>query len=352
MKKILIITLCVILISGCAGKNVSAPDSQTDIYEEKPVAQKQETVIPDDTAQDTETYENPPSEAETDYINAEESIMDNIYEYLADEDYQTPEGFDEESEGVNYGELTEIEYFSKTTGVARKCYVYTPPEYDPNVIYPVLYLLHGIGGIHTEWLGGEPNAILSNLIAAGRAAPMIAVMPNVRAAENDGYPSDVFGPANVEAFDNFINDLRDDLMPFIQQNYPVSDKRRERAIAGLSMGGRESLYIGVSMPDTFGYIGAFSPAPGLLANSDSGFSGQLTPEEMTLPVEYKNNTLILICSGNQDGVVNDNPLNYHKAFDNNGIRSAYYTIDGGHDFRVWKNGLYYFAKCIFQGAGV
>jgi enterochelin esterase-like enzyme len=79
--------------------------------------------------------------------------------------YAAPSGFDKKKTGVTYGTLTEKSYSSVTTGAARKCYVYTPPGYDPNVTYPVIYLLHGIGGTHTEWLGGNLNEILSNLFA-------------------------------------------------------------------------------------------------------------------------------------------------------------------------------------------
>ena len=253
-------------------------------------------------------------------------------------DLQIPEEFDKKNGNTTYGNLTQVEYYSTTTQAARKCYIYTPPGYDPQKTYPVLYLLHGIGGTHSEWLGGAPNEILSNLIASGKAPPMIVVMPNVRAMQNDSVPSYVYGQANVAAFNNFINDLRDDLMPFIKENYPVSEKREERAIAGLSMGGMEALYIGVSMPETFGYIGAFSPAPGL----------PLTAEQMTLPGEYKNNTFILICCGNQDGLLSF-ASSYHANLENSQIkRLFYYTIDGGHDFGVWKHGLYNFAKNIFR----
>jgi len=268
--------------------------------------------------------------------------------------YNPPEGFDAKKDGIAYGALTEVEYFSKTTDAARKCFVFTPNGYDPQIKYPVLYLLHGIGGTHTEWLNGNPNEILSNLIALGEAPPMIAVIPNVRAAHDDSLPAKIFSYKNLDAFDNFINDLRSDLMPFISANYPVSEKREECAIAGLSMGGRESLFIGFSLPDIFGYIGAFSPAPGLLPNSgslpgsDEDFPGQLKLNEFTLPDNLKEKTFILICNGNQDGLIHDVPSLYHKALEDNGIRHVYYTIDGGHDFEVWKNGLYYFAKSIFK----
>jgi len=278
----------------------------------------------------------------------------NIYDYLASETFVPPEGFDAKKDGIAYGTLTEVEYFSTTTGADRKCFVYTPNGYDPRLTYPVLYLLHGIGGTHTEWLNGNPNEILSNLIVLGEAVPMIAVIPNVRAMKDDRLPPKVFSYENLDAFDNFINDLRSDLMPFISANYSVSQKREECAIAGLSMGGRESLFIGFSLPDVFGYIGAFSPAPGLLPNtgslpgSDESFPGQLKLNEFTLPDNFKAKTFILICNGNQDGLIHDVPSLYHKALEDNGTRHVYYKIDGGHDFGVWKNGLYYFAKCVFK----
>jgi len=250
--------------------------------------------------------------------------------------YAVPFGFDSKINGTAYGTLTEKEYFSTTTGVTRKCYVYTPPEYDSGVTYPVMYLLHGIGGTHTEWLGGNPNEILSNLINAGKSKPMIVVMPNARAMDPDIVPSDIFGTPSINAFNNFINDLKNDLMPFINDNYPVPNERSKRAIAGLSMGGMESLHIGIRMPEIFGYIGAFSSAPGL----------PLTAAQMKLPDEYKNNTFIMICCGLQDSLLSYSQT-YNQSLVDNGVKTTYYTIHGGHDFSVWKNGLYHFAKGIF-----
>ncbi|GHU84359.1 endo-1,4-beta-xylanase [Spirochaetia bacterium] len=267
-----------------------------------------------------------------------------------------PENFDKTIDGVAYGAITEVSYSSSTTGAARKCLVYLPPNYDAAKTYPVLYLLHGIGGIHTEWTEGTPgaeaagvgypNEILSNLIASGEMPPAIAVFPNIRARANDEDMSDFFGPDFMAAFANFINDLRDDLMPFIKNNYPVSDKREQTAIAGLSMGGMESLFIGISMPETFGYIGAFSPAPGLLSSESA--PGRFSAAQLTLPAAFKYNTLVFIINGKEDEVVGTNPLNYHEALQNNGVVHTYYTIDGGHDFGVWNTGLYNFAKRIFQ----
>jgi uncharacterized repeat protein (TIGR02543 family) len=268
--------------------------------------------------------------------------LDELYEYFANNtDFSTPAGFDTVISGNTYGTLTEKMYYSTTTGANRRCYVYTPPNYDEAETYPVLYLLHGIGGTHAEWVrdGGKPNEILSNLINAEQAKPMIAVMPNVRAMNPDSVPQDQQSAQAVAAFHNFINDLLTDLIPYIEANYSVSKEREGRAVAGLSMGGMESIHIGVRRPDQFGFTGAFSAAPTL----------PLTADQMTLDGEYGNfmdNTFIMICCGSDDGLVT-NSRRYNEQLVANKVRTAYYEIPGRHDFIVWNNGLYFFAKSIF-----
>ena len=263
--------------------------------------------------------------------------------------FAVPEGFDAVKEGVIYGKLMEISYDSKTTGTIRKANIILPPKYDENKKYPVLYLLHGIGGDHNEWLGAEPVNVLSNLVAEGKAKEMIVVIPNVRARANDvGDPQDIYTLEHYKAFDNFINDLRDDLMPYIEVNYPVLKGKENTAIAGLSMGGRETLFIGLSMSDTFGYIGAFTPAPGLLPYTNFGVSedGLFSKETLTLPTGSDN--FVMINAGLSDGIVSIWPETYHKTLEDNGVENTFYVTDGGHDFTVWKNGLYNFAKEIFK----
>ena len=125
-------------------------------------------------------------------------------------------------------------------------------------------------------------------------------------------------------------------MPFISLNYSVSEDREGHAIAGLSMGAMESLHIGVRMPDVFAFIGSFSAAPTL----------PLTADQMTLPAQFMNNTFIMLCSGTEDGLIT-NSNTYNQWLTDNGVRTFYYKIPGVHDFNVWKNGLYWFAKCIF-----
>jgi len=268
---------------------------------------------------------------------------------LNQEMFAVPEGFDRKKEGVVYATLKEITYDSKTTGTTRKANIILPPNYDEAKKYPVLYLLHGIGGDHNEWLGAEPVTVISNLIADGQAKEMIVVIPNVRARANDeGNPPDIYNFEHFKAFDNFINDLRDDLMPFVNANYPVLTDQKNTAIAGLSMGGRETLYIGLSMPETFGYFGAFTPAPGLLKYTNFGVTeeGLFTKESFTLPEGADN--FVMINAGASDDIVKIWPETYSKTLEENGVAHIFYVTEGGHDFVVWKNGLYNFVKRIFQ----
>ena len=138
--------------------------------------------------------------------------------------------------------------------------VYTPPGYSADEKYPVLYLLHGIGGDETEWQRFcKPDVILDNLIADGKAVPMIIVMPNGRAQKNDRAEGNVF--ASAPAFETFEEDLLDDVIPAIESRYSVIADREHRALAGLSMGGGQSLNFGLAHLDTFAWVGGFSSAP-------------------------------------------------------------------------------------------
>lgn len=256
-----------------------------------------------------------------------------------------PAGFDANNPDVTYGKTLLRTYPSATTGTNRRVMILLPPDYTEEKQYPVLYLLHGIGGDENEWAGGRPTWVIGNLIAAGEAPEMIVVMPNIRARANDkANASDMYQPSHFEAFDNFINDLRDDLMPYMKENFAIAEGRENTAVAGLSMGGREALYIGLSMPETFGYVGAFCPAPGVLPyNVEKG---------LFQPADFKAaeglESYILINAGKTDGVVGTWPKTYADTLAGNGTGLTFYVTDGGHDFRVWKHGLYNFARNIFK----
>ena len=164
-----------------------------------------------------------------------------------------PEGFDARREGIEHGTLETVEYDSTTVGAKRKARVYAPPGYSKDQTYPVLYLLHGIGGDENEWSrGGSPDAILDNLYADKKAAPMIVVLPNGRAATDVTARDPI--PKQSPAFAAFENDLLTDLIPFIEKNYSAVADRESRAIAGLSMGGGQALNFGLNHLDTFAWF--------------------------------------------------------------------------------------------------
>ncbi|MUP46032.1 esterase [Gramella sp. BOM4] len=252
---------------------------------------------------------------------------------------EAPVGFDQKRENIARGKLDSITYKSKTVGTTRKALVYTPPNYSENKKYPVLYLLHGIGGDEKEWLkGGNPQVIMDNLYADGKAEPMIIVMPNGRAMKDDRAVGNIFDSTKVAAFANFEKDLLKDLIPYIEKNYPVIKNSENRAIAGLSMGGGQTLNFGLGNLDTFSWVGAFSAAP------NTKPPGELLPKpEMA---REKLNLLWISC-GDADNLL---PFSQrtHEYLVKNEVPHIYYLEPGGHDFKVWKNGLYMFSKMIFK----
>ena len=250
---------------------------------------------------------------------------------------QAPEGFDQQRDGIERGNVEMIEYPSKTVGVDRKAFVYTPPNYDPQQQYPVLYLLHGIGGTEREWLDqASPQVILDNLYSDGLATPMIVVLPNGRARPNDRAEGNVFESA--PAFAVFERDLLDDLIPFVEAKYPVRTEREHRAIAGLSMGGGQSLNFGLGNLGEFAWIGAFSAAP----NQEAPEALVPKPEETSEQLE-----LLWISCGDADRLIglSQRLHQYLKASD---VPHVYHVEPGGHDFDVWKNDLYWFGRLVFQ----
>lgn len=171
-------------------------------------------------------------------------------------------GYDKYRENILRGSIQMIQYFSTTVGNPRKAMVYTPPEYSQGHKYNVLYLLHGIGGDETEWHNyAVPQVILDNLYDDGKLEPIIVVFPNGRAMPNDRAEGDLHAAEKIKAFETFKFDLLQDLIPFIESSYPVWTGRENRAIAGLSMGGGQSLNFGLNNLKKFAWIGAFSAAP-------------------------------------------------------------------------------------------
>jgi enterochelin esterase-like enzyme len=248
-------------------------------------------------------------------------------------------GFDSLHAAIPHGKIDTITYNSKTVGTKRKTLIYTPPGYSKKNTYPVLYLLHGIGGDEKEWLiNGHPEIILDNLYAQGKVEPMIVVLPNGRAMKDDRATGNIFDSAKVQAFATFEKDLVNDLIPYIERHYPVYTDQPHRAIAGLSMGGGQSLNFGLGNLDKFAWIGAFSAAP------NTKKPEELLPDPAAAKSKLK---LLWISCGASDGLIMFSKRTHDYLLKNN-VPHIYYIEAGVHDFKVWKNSLYMFSQLIFK----
>jgi enterochelin esterase family protein len=242
---------------------------------------------------------------------------------------------------VPHGEIHTNWYHSKSLGTLRRVTVYTPPGYEAaaNVRYPVLYLFHGANADEAAWTRlGHVNLILDNLLAANKAKPFVVVMPF-------GYGVPPGAPRTADSPDNttqFSRDLLQDLIPFVQARYRVSTHRTDRAIAGLSMGGGESLSIGLSHIDLFAYVAGFSA--GLRAADISSTFGPAVASPATVNDKLK---LLWVGCGTEDGLFAAN-----RAFDafltEHQIKHIFHESSGAHTWMVWRRYLNELAPRLFQ----
>jgi len=248
-----------------------------------------------------------------------------------------PAGFDAPRAGIAHGQWRMVTYESKSVGATRSMQVYTPPGYSKDQKYPVLYLLHGIGGDETEWQRfATPNVLLDNLIAEGKATPMIVVMPNGRAQKNDRAEGNVF--TSAPAFAAFERDLLNDVIPTIESRYSAQADREHRAIAGLSMGGGQSLNFGLAHLDTFAWIGGFSSAP------NTKPANELVPDPAAAKAKLR---LLWLSCGKKDGLIRISQ-GVHAYLRDHSVPHIWHVDDNAHDPTHWKNSLYYFAQRIFR----
>ena len=262
--------------------------------------------------------------------------------YAQDIEKHAPAGFDS-VQNIAHGKIDTISYYSTTVGTRRRSLIYTPPGYSKKKKYPVLYLLHGIGGDEKEWfINGHPEIILDNLYAHEKAEPMIVVLPNGRAMKDDRAIGNIFDSAKVAAFANFEKDLIHDLIPYVEKNYPVYQDREHRAIAGLSMGGGQSLNFGLGNLDKFAWIGGFSSAP------NTKTPDQLVPDPGKARQQIK---LLWISCGDADGLISFSKRTHDYLVEQK-VPHIFYIEPGIHDFKVWKNSLYLFSQLIFKPVDV
>jgi predicted peptidase len=248
-----------------------------------------------------------------------------------------PKGFDTRRDTIERGKVDTVEYESKSVGAKRRAVVYTPPGYSKDVKYPVLYLLHGIGDDESGWTKkGAADVILDNLFADKKLTPMIVVMPNGRASKDVtiSTPWDKQFPA----FEAFEADLLTDLIPYIERTYSVKADREARALAGLSMGGGQSLNFGLKHLDTFAWVGGFSSAP------NTKPAGELIKD----PTEAgKKLRLLWVSCGDRDGLMKVSRA-FHDTLEEKKVPHVWQVDTGGHDWGVWKVDLFQLAPRLFR----
>ena len=248
------------------------------------------------------------------------------------------------------GKIEHITYFSKKANRNKGANVWLPPGYDSSKKYPVFYVNHGYGGDESSMVNGMGvREIATNLIKSGEAVPMIIVFTN-QYTDPQHEKQTGNGQADVPGYDNFVEDMPDSLMPYIESHYPVKTGRENTAVAGFSMGGRESLYIGMKCCDKIGYIGGGAPAPGIFPTKDQFMThpGVMSKDEMRIDPPYSP-YLLMIAGGTSDNMVNDFPKQYSDLFTQHGTENIYLSVPGGgHDSSTVIPLMYNFIKYIFK----
>ena len=246
---------------------------------------------------------------------------------------------------VPHGEIHHHFYRSKVVGDERGYFVYTPPGYDPRgkQTYPVLYLLHGYSDDANAWTAvGRANVILDNLIARGKAKPMLIVMPLGYGAPEVLSPgSGVFQDPGITQrnFDRFRDALLTEVIPRVETEYLATKDRDSRAIAGLSMGGAESLSTGLNNLNEFAWIGAFSSG-GIRKDFDKEFPGLDSSANAQL-------RLLWIACGTDDHLIEINRT-LRAWLGSKGVRHMDIETPGAHTWLVWRRNLTEFAPLLFR----
>ena len=267
---------------------------------------------------------------------------------------------------VPHGEVRIRPYVSRTLGVSRTVWVYTPPDYERGKDFPVLYLLHGAGDIESGWtMIGRANTIVDNLIAEKKARSMVIVMPLGHTIQSfwTGPAKTVADPVSASmrqgmslddiiatmmsgdgkgGLSPFARDLVEDVMPMIERTYKVSRKTEDRAIAGLSMGGGQTINLAFARPQMFRYVALMSPAA-------SGRVAEFYPEIVKNPaILNKQFKVFWIGVGKDDGLTGPGDHAFVDALKKAGINQTFVVTPGRHEWTVWRHHLAELAPLLFR----
>ena len=263
-------------------------------------------------------------------------------------DMQTyaPNGFNQRRAGVEYGKEEVVTYQSKDGNCQKKMTVILPPGYNTNEKYPVLYVLHGIGGDNTSMPGMGVGTMLGNLIADGKAEKMILVCPTMLTGQGNGFG---FDQETMRKYDLIREDIENSIMPYMEQHYSVKTGRENTGITGFSLGGREALYCGITHSQNYGYVGGACAAPGIFPTTDKFMTHEGSLKQTG---EFKPSVMpefILISAAQKDDVVGDYPESYHNALQTNGVDHLWNVIpQGDHGNATVEPHMYNFLRYVFK----
>jgi enterochelin esterase family protein len=257
-----------------------------------------------------------------------------------------PEGaFQAYDPKIPHGAVSEVDYWSNSLGTVRRAFVYTPPGYmNGTAKYPVLYLVHGAGDSEEAWSRtGHANLILDNLIATGKAKPMIVVMPN---GHTPARP-DANGGADILNNQDFGNDLLKDLLPYVGSHFRTIDSADARAMSGLSMGGVHTFNFGLTHPELFHSIGIFSSGLGIGPNGTDAIAAYEKANDAALKRDATDLDLVYYAIGSDDPFSGVLPAT-RAMLDKYGIKYTFHPSDGGHTWINWRRYLNDFAPMLFK----
>lgn len=236
-----------------------------------------------------------------------------------------------DAKNVPHGNVTRHIYHSNVTNGEREMYVYTPPGYDSKKKYPVLYLVGGSGELPSNWVyDGRVNLIMDNLLAEGKATPMLIAIPNNQVVHRNH-------PKHAElTFDIFEKELRNHVIPLVESAYSVEQNPKGRALSGLSMGGRHTMFVGFRSLDLFANFGVLSAGDN---NAETAVASFLNDPKVNEKVDY-----LFVGQGTEEanGFMGSRVVALHEALNKHHIEHEYYVGGhGGHDWSTWRHLLYY-----------
>ena len=246
--------------------------------------------------------------------------------------------------GYNYPAEINMRYYSNVLKRRRTSKVFLPADYNKNKEYPALFLLHGLNGTQNTWGNKDADVMIQNLTYFENVPEMIIVCPDSNLNHAEDYSGLDF-PEIVNYFDRTKDEVVDSIIPELKRQYKIKKGRKNMAIAGHSLGGRNALYTAFSYPETFGYVGAFAP----VRVANYGKLKWIKPLLKTFKLpKGKEMKKIVLSVGTNDDRVGKSVDELSKYMKNEGVQHIFYHMDGGHENKIWKNSLYNFARYVFK----